>query len=139
MDYSTGRTAPVPRRITGSGASARPCLLGVGKLLVGGPGVPATRLLRKPGGEPDLSAYLMMYLTLEQCGWLPRFVTVELTGNPQVDYIIIAIHATQAAVGSISLSDNVSRGKRGKAAMGYWPHAIPPFGAQVRRTPRQGR
>lgn len=81
-------------------------------------------------GKPDLSAYMLMYLTLEQCGWLPRFVTVELTGNPQVDYIIIAIHATQAAVGSVALADNVSRGKRAKAAAGYWPHAIPPFGTQ---------
>src|SRR5690606_30186215 len=25
---------------------------------------------------------------------------------------------------------NASRGKRSKAASGYWPHAIPPFGAQ---------
>jgi hypothetical protein len=81
-------------------------------------------------GKPDLSAYMLMYLTLEQCGWLPRFVTVDLTGNPEVDYIIIAIYATQAAVGSVSLSDNASRGKRGKAAIGYWPHAIPPFGAR---------
>jgi hypothetical protein len=78
--------------------------------------------------RPDLNAYMMMYLDLERSGWQLRFVTIELTGNPMVDYVLIAVHATEAANYVTNLSKDVSRGKRNAAREGWWTHAIPPFG-----------
>lgn len=88
------------------------------------------RIVDETGRRPDLGVYIMMYLTLEQCGWHLRFVTMELTGDPQIDYAMIANEATAAATRSTDLAADASRGKRSKAENGYWPHAIPPFGAQ---------
>lgn len=73
---------------------------------------------------------MIMYLELERLGWLPRFVTLELTDNPMVDYVLIGIYATEAATYSSNLSDHVSRGKRKHARDGWWVHAVPPFGAK---------
>ena len=78
--------------------------------------------------RPDLNAYMMMYLELERSGWQLRFVTIELTGNPMIDYVLIAIHATEAANYSTNLSKDVSRGLRNASRQGWWTHAIPPFG-----------
>jgi hypothetical protein len=76
----------------------------------------------------DLNAYMMMYLELERSGWQLRFVTIELTGNPMIDYVLVAIHATEAANYSTNLSKDVARGIRNASREGWWTHAIPPFG-----------
>lgn len=81
-------------------------------------------------GRPDLNAYMLMYLELERSGWQLRFVTIDLTGNPTIDYVLIAIHATEAANYATNLSKDVSRGLRNASREGWWTHAIPPFGTR---------
>ena len=81
-------------------------------------------------GEPDLPAYMIQYLSLVQLGWECRFVSVRLTGDPMVDYIIIAIHATEASKYSVNISKTVSGGKRLHSKAGWWVHGAAPFGAR---------
>lgn len=81
-------------------------------------------------GRPDVNAYMILYLELERLGWQLRFVTLQLTGNPMVDYALIAIHANEASTYSANNSYNASSGKRKHSADGWWVHAIPPYGTR---------
>src|SRR5690606_13823631 len=81
-------------------------------------------------GEPDVKAYMRMYLALDEVGWELEFVTLTLTDRPDINFLLIASAAFNDASFSSTLSRDVSRGKRDFASEGWWVHAIPPFGAQ---------
>lgn len=87
------------------------------------------RILDADGG-PDIHAFMSVYGEFERLGWQPNFVTVQRSGSAFADLMTIATHAHAAAVHSISISKNATRGKRARASQGWWVSGPAPWGTK---------
>ena len=78
--------------------------------------------------QPDLPAYQQLFAELTKLGWIPKFVTVKVSGDSLTDIIILVLNAHQDASYSIVLSRNVTRGMVARASQGWWTGGSAPWG-----------
>lgn len=81
-------------------------------------------------GKPDTRALIVLEAELEAFNWKVSYVKTEKTGNALLDTFTLAVETHGAGSYLAQLKANVKRGKRSRAANGFWTHSHSPFGTK---------
>ncbi|MBY0491116.1 MAG: recombinase family protein [Gemmatimonadaceae bacterium] len=79
-------------------------------------------------GKPDTRALIVLEAELEAFNWKVRYVTTEKSGNSLHDTVNLIFETHGASSYLAQLKSNIRRGKRSRAANGFWTHSHSPFG-----------
>ena len=68
--------------------------------------------------QPDVAAYHQLYSELTKLGWIPTFVTLELSGNSLTDIIALVLNAQMDMRASNVMSTTLQNDSGGEPARG---------------------